>query len=160
VLDIKGTPWNRRGGEAVMDHEVTTGRGPIVVKDPTTRAAPTIPRAPIGQIGKRVYITENSVDEFGATLGCRGCLANGVTSTEACRARVTERLLNAPEHAEKAKVADEKLRAPPGKPGACDIADAGDDDAANDLPANCQARGARRANRTCGGCRIHICTPC
>ena len=99
VPDIKGTPWNHKGGEAVMDHEVTTGRRPIAMKDPTARAAPTTPRAPIGQIGKRVYITENSVDEFGATLGCRGCLANGVTSTEACRARLTERSLNALEHA-------------------------------------------------------------
>ncbi len=52
------------------------------------------------------------------------------------------------------------MRGLPDKPRACDIADVGDDDAANDLPVNCQARGTRRANRTCWGCRIPTCTPC
>ncbi len=33
VLDIKGTPWNRKGGEAVMDHEVTLGRGSIAMEN-------------------------------------------------------------------------------------------------------------------------------
>ena len=44
--------------------------------------------------------------------------------TEECRARLTERLENAPEHAEKVKVADEKTRGLLGKRGACEIADA------------------------------------
>jgi hypothetical protein len=123
VLDIKGTPWNLKGGDAVMDHEVSMGRGVIQMKEPLVRAVPTVPREPLGQIGKRVYITKRMVDEFGATLGCRGCLEIGVPHTEECRARLTERLENAPEHAEKVKVADEKRRGLPGKRGACEIVD-------------------------------------
>ncbi len=80
-----------------------------------------MPREPLGQIGKRVYITKMTVDEFGATLGCRGCLEIGVPHTEECRARFTERLEQAPDHAEKVKVADEKRRVLPGKRGACEI---------------------------------------
>ena len=112
VLDIKGTPWNPKGGDAVMDHEVAMGRGEIQMKEPTVRAAPTMPREPLGQIGKRVYITKKMVDEFGATLGCRGCLEIGVPHTEECRVRLTKRLESAPEHAEKVKVADEEETGP------------------------------------------------
>ncbi len=59
---------------------------------------------------------------------------------------VTERSLNAPEHAEKAKVADEKRRGLPGKPGACEIANAADSGAIHDLPATCQECCVRRAD--------------
>ena len=68
VPDMKRTPLNLKGGDAVV------GRGEGQTGEP------------LGHIGKRADITENTVDEFGATLGCRGCLASGVTSTEACRA--------------------------------------------------------------------------
>ncbi len=81
----------------------------------------------MGQIGKRADIAWSTVDELGATLGCRGALI-------------------APEHAEKEKVADEERWGLLSKPGACEIADVGDDDTANDLPAICQACGARKAN--------------
>ena len=93
------------------------------MKEPLVRAVPTVPREPLGQIGKRVYITKDMVDEFGAALGCRGCLASGVPHTEECRARLTDSLENAPEHAEQVKVADEKRRGLPGKRGACEIVD-------------------------------------
>ncbi len=139
---------NFRGGDAAIRHMVADDRGGGQTGEP------------LGQIGKWADITENSLDEYGATHGCRGCLANGVTSTEACRARLTERLLNAPEHAEKAKVADGERRGLPNKPGACEIADVGDSDTASDLPVSCQACGVRRSSRTCGGCRLLICTPC
>ncbi len=64
-----------------------------------------------------------------------------------------------PVHAEKAKVADEKRRGLPDKRVAWSIANAGDSDTINDLPLICQACGVRRSDRTCGGCRILICTP-
>ena len=41
-----------------------------------------------------------------------------MTSTEACRARLEERLLYAHEHAEKAEVAAEEMRGLPDKPRA------------------------------------------
>ena len=115
---------------------------------------------PLGQIGKRADITETTVDELGTTLGCRGCLDSGVTSTGECRARLEERLLNAPEHAEKAKVADEKGRGLPDNPGAWSIADAGDSGAFHDLPVACQVCGTRAAARICENCWRRTCTPC
>ncbi len=115
---------------------------------------------PLGQIGKWADITENLVDSYGATYGCRGCLDSGVASTEACRASLTERLLNAPEHAEKVKVSDEKRRGLLRQPGACDIADVGDSDTASDLPVICQACEGRESYSFCGGCQRLICTPC
>jgi hypothetical protein len=42
VLDIKGTPWNLKGGDTDVDHEVSTGRGVIEMKEPLVRATPTI----------------------------------------------------------------------------------------------------------------------
>ena len=83
-----------------------------------------------------------------------------MTSTEACHAKLTERLLNAPEYARKAKVADEKRRDLLGKLGACAIADVSSRDTVSDLPVICQACGVRRSDRTSGGCRRLICTPC
>ena len=133
VLDMKCAPSNLKGGDAFVGHMVAEDRGEGQAGEP------------LRQIGKRADITENKVDELGATLGCRGCLGSGVTSTEECRARLTERLLNALEHAEKAKVADEKRRDLPDKPGACEIADAGDSDTVKDLPVICQVCGVRRA---------------
>ncbi len=126
VLDLKCALLILTGGDAATCHMVAEDRGEGQTVEP------------LGQIGKWADITESSVDELGATYVCRGCLASGVTSTEACRARLTERLLNAPEHAEKAEVADEKRLDLPDKPRACDIADVGDDDVANDLPVSCQ----------------------
>ena len=103
-----------------------------MMKEPMVRAAPTMPREPLGQIGNRVYITKKMVDVFGATLGCRGCLEIGVPHTEECRVRLTKRLESAPEHAETVKVADERRRALHGKRGACEIVDA-DESAAKPL---------------------------
>ena len=114
---------NLGGGDAATGHMVAEDRGEGQTGEP------------LGQIGKWADITENSVGEYGATYGCRGCLASGVTSTVACRARLEERLLQAPEHAEKVKVSDEKRRGLHGKPGACEIADVGDDD---DAASDCQ----------------------
>jgi hypothetical protein len=139
VLHMKCAPLSLKGGDAAVGHMVAEDRGEGLTGEPS------------GQIGKRADITESTVDESGATHGCRGCLVSGATSAEACHARLTERLLNAPEHAEKAKVADEKRRGLPDKPRACEIADVGDSDTVGDLPVNCQACGVRRANRTCGG---------
>ena len=105
-----------------------------------------------GQIGERADIAENAVDEYGATPGCLGCLESGVTSTEACHAKPTERLLSAPEYAKMMKVSDEKRRGLPGKLGACAIADVGDRDTSSNLPVFCQACGVQRSAITFGGC--------
>ena len=39
--------------------------------------------------------------EFGATLGCKGCLVIGQPRTEECRARITTRMENDLEHAKR-----------------------------------------------------------
>ena len=41
------------------------------------------------------------VSEFGATLGCKGCLVIGQTRTEECRARITTRMEKDPAHAKR-----------------------------------------------------------
>ena len=96
VTDLKCALLNLKSGDATICHMVAEDRG-------GSQAEETL-----GQVGKWADITENSVDEYGATYGCQGCVANGVTSTEACRARLEERLMNAPEHADKVKVSDER----------------------------------------------------
>ena len=97
VPDTNCTPLNLRGGDAAVGHMVAEDCGEGQTGEPS------------GQIGKRADITEHTVDELGAMLSCRGCLEqNGVTSTDACHARLTERLITAPEHARKANVADEE----------------------------------------------------
>ncbi len=92
VPDTNCTPLNLRGGDAAVGHMVAEDCGEGQTGEP------------LGQIGKRADITENTVGELGATLGCRGCLDSGVTSTEESRARLTERLLNASEPATHATV--------------------------------------------------------
>ncbi len=90
VPDLKCALLSLKGGDAATGHMVAEVRRERQTGEP------------LGLIGKRSDIAESSVDEFGAaTYGCRRCLASGVASTEACRARLTERLLNAPEHPEK-----------------------------------------------------------
>ncbi len=61
---------------------------------------------------------------------------------------------------EKAKVADEKRRGLPDKPGACEIADVGDSDTISDLPVICQVCVVRRAAKVCENCWRRTCTPC
>ena len=41
------------------------------------------------------------VSEFGATLGCTGCLVIGQPHTEECRGRITARMENDPVHAKR-----------------------------------------------------------
>ena len=123
MTDLKCALLNLKGGDGATSHVVAEDRGEGQTGEP------------LGQIGKWADITENLVDSYGATYGCRGCLDSGVASTEACRARLTERLLNAPDHAEKVKVSDEKMRGLPDRLGACEIADVGDDDTTKDLRA-------------------------
>ena len=88
VTDLRCVLLNLKGGDGATGHMVAEDRGEGQTGEP------------VGQIGRRADITQNSVDEYGATYGCRGCLDSGVTSTEACRVRLEERLLNALEHAE------------------------------------------------------------
>ena len=49
----------------------------------------------------RRYITDKMVSEFGATLGCKGCLVIGQPHTEECRARITKYMENGLAHAKR-----------------------------------------------------------
>ena len=68
VTDLRCVLLNLKGGDGATGHMVAEDRG-------EGRTG-----GPLGQCGKRADIIENSVDEYGATLGCRGCLVNGVTA--------------------------------------------------------------------------------
>ena len=49
----------------------------------------------------RIYITKKMLSEFGATLGCKGCLVIGQPHTEECRARIASCTKNDPAHAKR-----------------------------------------------------------
>ena len=63
LTDLKCALLNLKSGDAAPDHMVAEDRGEGQTGEP------------LGQIGKWADITENTVDEFAATHGCRGCPA-------------------------------------------------------------------------------------
>ena len=80
ALKVIGTPWNLKGGDAVVDRDVAIGRGVLPMREPTVAPSAVAVRYEL-PAGKRVYITKQMVAAFGATLGCRGCLEVGVVNT-------------------------------------------------------------------------------
>ena len=63
----------------------------IPMVNPEVRAEPTATKPRNEECGTRIYITKKMATEFGATLGCTGCLMIGQPHTEECRARITAR---------------------------------------------------------------------
>ena len=64
----------------------------ILMVNPEVEAGPTLTKTR----------NEEMMSEFGATMGCKGCLVIGQPHTE-CRARITTRMENDPAHAKRLK---------------------------------------------------------
>ena len=51
--------------------------------------------------GRHIDMTKKMVSEFGATLGCKGCLEIRQPHTQECRARITAKMEQYPAHAKR-----------------------------------------------------------
>ena len=70
----------------------------IHMVNPSVEGGPTVTKTRNEENGRRIYVTKKLVCEFGATLGCKGCLVIGQLHTEECWARITTRMENDPVH--------------------------------------------------------------
>ena len=87
LLGILGNPWSLHGGRVKVDPNPITPPKYIPMVNPEAEAGLAVAGARKEENGRRIYITKKMVCEFGATLGCKGCLVIGQPHTEKCRAR-------------------------------------------------------------------------
>ena len=92
LLGILGNPCSLQDGRVEADHNPAAPDRYLPMVNPEIPAEPTATRTRNEENGRRICITKKMVSEFGATLGCRGCLVIGQPYTEECRARITARM--------------------------------------------------------------------
>ena len=96
LLGILGNPWSLQDGRVEVDRDPAAPARHIPMVNPEVK--PTVMRTRSEEHGRRIYITKKLVSEFGATLGCKGCLMIGQPHTEECRARINARMESDPVH--------------------------------------------------------------
>ena len=96
LLGVLGNPWSLQDGRVEIDHNLGAPSEHIPMVKPEVVAEPTVVTT-----RKRRARREEMVSEFGATLGCKGCLLVGQPHTEECRARITARMESDPAHAKR-----------------------------------------------------------
>ena len=96
LLGILGNRWSLQDGRVEVDPDPATPARYIPMVNPEIKAEPTATKPRNEEHGRRIYITKMMVSEFGATLGCKGCLMIGQLHTEKCRARITLRMESDP----------------------------------------------------------------
>ena len=101
LLSILGNPWSLQDGRVEVDPNPAAPARYIPMVNPEVEAESTVTRTRNEENGRRIYITKKMVSEFGATLGCKGCLVIGQPHTEECRARIITRMENDPAHAKR-----------------------------------------------------------
>ena len=101
LLGIHGTPRSLHDGRVEVDPDPAAQATFFPMVNPEVPAEPTATRTRNEENGRRIYITNKMVYEFGATLGCRDCLVIGQPHTEECQARITARMKNDPAHAKR-----------------------------------------------------------
>ena len=101
LLGILGNPWSLQDGRVEVDPDPAAPARYLPTVKPEVTAEPTVTRTRNEEHGRRIYITKKMVCEFGATLGCKGCLVIGQPHTAECRARITARMENDPVHAKR-----------------------------------------------------------
>ena len=101
LLGILGNPWSLQDGCVEVDPNPAASARYLPIVNPEIPAEPTATRTRNEENGRRIYITKKMVSEFGATLGCRGCLVIRQPHTEECRARNTARMENDLAHAKR-----------------------------------------------------------
>ena len=80
LLGILGNPWSLQDGCVEVDPNPAASARCLPIVNPEIPAEPTATRTRNEENGRRIYITKKMVSEFGATLGCRGCLVIPTTS--------------------------------------------------------------------------------
>ena len=103
LLGVLGNPWSLQDGrtEREVDLNPATPTRYIPMVNPEVQTGSTAMKTRTDENGRCTYITENMVSEFGATLGCKGCMMIGEPHTEECRARITARMESDPAHAKR-----------------------------------------------------------
>ena len=101
LLGKLGNPWSLQDGRVEVDPDPAAPTRYIPMVNPEVKAEPTTTKSRNEEYGRRIYITKKMVSEFGATLGCKGCLMIGQPHTEECRARITARMKSDPVLAER-----------------------------------------------------------
>ena len=89
-----------RGTRGSRSQPRSAGQIALMVK-PEAEAGPTATKTRNEENVRRIQITKKMVSEFGATLGCKGCLMIGQPHTEECRARISTCMENDPAHAKR-----------------------------------------------------------
>ena len=92
LLGILGNPWSLQDGRVEVDLNPAAPARYIPLVNPQVESGPTTTKTRNEENGRRIYITKKMVSEFGATLGCKGCLVIGQPHTEECGARITTRI--------------------------------------------------------------------
>ena len=77
---ILGNPWSLQDGRVEVDLDPAAPARYIPMVNPEFKAEPTVTKTRNEEYGRRIYITKKMVSEFGATLGCKGCLNDRTTS--------------------------------------------------------------------------------
>ena len=92
LLGILGNLWSLQDGRVEVDPYPAAPARYISIVNLEVTAETTVTRTRNEEHGRRMYITKKMVSEFGATMGCKGCLVIGQPHTEECRARITARM--------------------------------------------------------------------
>ena len=82
LLAILGNPWSLQDGRVEVDPDPAAPARYLPMVNPEVDAGPAVTKTRNEVNGRRIYITKKMVSEFGATLGCRGCLVIGQPHTE------------------------------------------------------------------------------
>ena len=101
LLEILGNPWSLQDGRVEVDPCPAAPGRYLPMVNPEVTAETTVTRTRNEEHDRRMYITKKMVSEFGATLGCKGCLVIGQPHTEECRDRITARIENDLVHAKR-----------------------------------------------------------
>ena len=96
LLGVLGNPWSLHDGRWEVDHNLGAPSEHVPMVKIEVVAEPTVVRTGNDEHSRRMYIMKKMVSEFGATLGCKGCLLLGQPHTEESRARITARMESDP----------------------------------------------------------------
>ena len=82
--ELLGNPWSLQDGRVKVDTNPAALASYVPIASPSVEAGPTVTKTRHVESSRRIYITKKMASEFGATLGCKGCLVIGQLHTEEC----------------------------------------------------------------------------
>ena len=81
-MGVDENPWSLQDGRVEVNHNPAAQARTIPMVNPEVEAGATTAKSRNEENGRRIYITKKMMSEFGATLGCKGCLEIGQPHTE------------------------------------------------------------------------------